>query len=209
MFKILKRKPWFYTWNFLRNNSHFIKGNVIDIGCGSAKYKPIILRLDGVKSYKGLDFFRAGIADIVADLNKRLPIENDKYDTAICISVVEHLLEPQLALDEIYRILKPSGHLLLATPWVYPFHGEPHDYFRYSRFALKYMLEKSGFELVSVQPTGGKIRVLLAIIRQWIPILGRVVSLAEKLVPRILPLKNISDEKLLDTPSNQIVALKK
>lgn len=175
MFKLFKKQPWFYNWNFLKDNYRFIRGKVIDIGCGSAKYKPMILELNGVEDYTGLDFFRNEAADIVADLNKKLPIESNKYGSALCISVLEHLLEPQVALDEIYRILKPGAHLLLAAPWIYPFHGEPHDYFRYSHFALQYMLEKSRFKIISIQPTGGKFRIFLVLFMKWLPAIRKCV----------------------------------
>lgn len=196
--------PWFYSRSFLNDNARFIKGEVIDIGCGSAKYKSLILDFPAVKNYTGLDFFRGEAADIVADLNKKLPIENNKYDSALCISVLEHLLEPQFALDEIYRILKPGGHLLLATPWIYPFHGEPHDYFRYSRFALKYMLEKSGFKIILIQPTGGKGRIFLVFFQRWFPFLGKIIRIAEKFVPA----SAADNSKLLNTPSYQVIAQK-
>ncbi|MDP2638729.1 MAG: methyltransferase domain-containing protein [Candidatus Azambacteria bacterium] len=208
MFKILKKQPWFYTWNFLRDNSQFIKGDVIDVGCGNSKYKSMILKFDNVKKYTGLDFFVSNNADIVTDLNKKLPVENAKYDSAICISVIEHLLEPQLALDEIYRVLKPGGYLLLTTPWIYPFHGEPSDCFRYSRFALKHMLEKSGFKLVSVQPTGGKFRIFLTFLNKWAPIFGKVVRFMERFIPVTPILADWVDSEFLNTPSHRVIAEK-
>ena len=161
------KEPWFYNRRFLADNLNLVRGDVIDVGCGRCKYKGLISGSSQVKSYTGVDFY-ATQADVIADLNKKFPIEDNKFDTAICISVIEHLLEPQNALSEIARILKPNGYLLLSTPWIYPYHGEPNDYFRYSGDCLKYLLEKAGFEIVSVFSSVGKIGILSVLLTRWL-----------------------------------------
>ncbi len=53
---------------------------------------------------------------LTADLNGPLPIPTASVDTVLSLAVLEHLLEPALFLNEIYRILRPGGMLLLTTP---------------------------------------------------------------------------------------------
>jgi len=48
-------------------------------------------------------------ADVVSDLNKYIKLENEIADTIISLSVMEHLCEPQMFLNESYRILKKDG----------------------------------------------------------------------------------------------------
>lgn len=200
--------PWFYSRKFLMDTPNFIRGNVVDIGCGTGKYRKFILSLPHVNSYIGIDFYKTEQAKMVADLNSNIPVADNSFDTALCISVLEHLLEPQNALNEIYRILKPGGHLLLTTPWIFPFHGEPNDYFRYSRNALEYMFQKSGFDIVSITPTGGKARIMLVFFQRWFPIFKGIFFLAERFIPH----PNFSSEKdekrFLNAPSHQVVAVK-
>jgi len=141
---------------FLEKNIPFYKGVLYDLGCGESPYKSFFL--DYVEQYVGVDW--AGSihdtdADITADLNKPLPIESEAADTVISISVMEHLCEPQMMLNEAFRILKPNGRIVLQVPWQWWIHEAPHDFFRYTPYGLKYMFEKAGFKEVEVTPQSG------------------------------------------------------
>ena len=76
------------------------------------------------------------------------------------IVTIEHLREPLQALLEMARTLKPGGRLLIAAPHEWEVHQAPHDYFRYTRFGLQYLLERSGFEVREIHPAGGYFRLL-------------------------------------------------
>lgn len=45
-----------------------------------------------------------------------LQFENDTFDCIICSEVLEHLLDPQKALNEMRRVVKPSGRIAITTP---------------------------------------------------------------------------------------------
>ena len=50
----------------------------------------------------------------------RLPFDDDRFDVATSISVIEHLREPSVYLEEVCRVLRPGGHIILVTPhWPY------------------------------------------------------------------------------------------
>ncbi len=200
------QSPWFYNKNFIRRDPTIVSGHVVDVGCGTLKYKELILGLPRVQKYFGIDFFLADGVDLVADLNAPLPLANNIFDTAVCISVIEHLTEPQVAINEIYRILKPGGHLLLATPWEFPFHHEPSDYFRYSRYALEYMLKKAGFEVVSVHATGGRLRVTTTYLQRWFPRFAKYIRFSDRFLPET---KARQGAVILDAPDHQVVAIKR
>jgi SAM-dependent methyltransferase len=155
------KKPWnwlVYKCNdqFLNKYSHLYKGTMYDLGCGARTYEPYFLQY--VPTYIGVDW-GASVhdlkAEIVADLNKPLPINNNSADTIVCLSVLEHLCEPQTLVNEAYRILKPGGAIILQVPWQWWIHEAPYDFFRYTPYALKYMFEKAGFTNVEVEPTTG------------------------------------------------------
>ena len=60
-------------------------------------------------------------------------------------SVLEHIPEPQAVINELHRVLKPGGKMLLTAPLFYQEHEQPYDYFRYTQFGWRYLLEKPGF----------------------------------------------------------------
>jgi len=152
-----------YNWlvyeigeQFLEKYNHFYKGVLYDLGCGESPYKRFFLGY--AEQYVGVDW--AGSihdthADIAADLNKLLPIESEVADTVVSLSVLEHLCEPQIMLNEAYRILKPEGRIILQVPWQWWIHEAPYDFFRYTPYGLEYMFEKAGFKEVEVMPQSG------------------------------------------------------
>jgi len=142
--------------SFLRKTSFLYKGMIYDLGCGEATYRAYLLGY--ASHYVGVDWsgsFHNTKADIIADLNKPLPIDNQVADTLISISVLEHLCEPQIFLDESFRILKPGGSMILQVPFQWWIHEAPYDFFRYTPYGLKYLLVKAGFVDVVVEPQSG------------------------------------------------------
>lgn len=134
---------------------------LLDAGSGEAQYAHHFTR----HRYTGVDLAVGDAAwdysklDAVADLTA-LPFRDSAFDAAIHIVTIEHLLEPVRALAEIGRALKPGGVLLIAAPHEWEVHQAPHDYFRYTRYGLGYLLEKAGLEVVELRPAGGYFRLL-------------------------------------------------
>jgi SAM-dependent methyltransferase len=63
--------------------------------------------------------------------------------------------EPQQFLAEAFRVLKAGGKAVLMTPMMWGEHEPPHDYYRYTRYGLRYLAEKAGFEVISIEPLTG------------------------------------------------------
>jgi SAM-dependent methyltransferase len=97
--------------------------------------------------------------DVVGDLTA-LPFRPGSFDACINIVTLEHVREPALALREIHGALNTGGRLLLIVPHEWEVHQSPHDYFRYTRHGIAYLLEKAGFDDFTVQPMGGYFRLL-------------------------------------------------
>lgn len=134
------------------------KGIFVDIGCGRQIYKKQIV--GHVKKYIGVDHPQASkkykdkeMPDVFADA-EALPFKNHYADSASMISVLEHIPHPDKALKEAYRILKKNGVFVLITVQAYPLHDAPYDFFRYTKYGLKTLMEDQGFKIVSSRPLG-------------------------------------------------------
>ncbi|MCZ6836566.1 MAG: class I SAM-dependent methyltransferase [Planctomycetota bacterium] len=128
------------------------QGRVVDLGCGNAPYKDIIL--EQADEYIGVDWENSAHdqsqVDVFADLTKEIPLESDWADTLVSFQVMEHLPEPEFFLRECMRILKPGGRLYITVPFMWRVHEAPHDYFRYTRHGLEYLLSKVQFEQIEI-----------------------------------------------------------
>lgn len=77
----------------------------------------------------------------VADITRHNPIiPSGRYDLVICISVLEHTLEPVKALAEIRRIMKDGGVLLAQAPLNFRQHGPQPDMWRFTENGWRYLL---------------------------------------------------------------------
>ena len=134
---------------------------ILDAGSGEGQYRHHFER----QRYCGVDLAVGDAAwdysgvDVLADLTA-LPFRAGAFDAAIHIVTIEHLKEPGCALAEIGRTLATGGTLLIAAPHEWEVHQAPHDYFRYTRYGLAYLLEKAGFEVREMRAAGGYFRLL-------------------------------------------------
>ena len=134
---------------------------VLDAGAGEGQYRHYFTR----QRYCGVDLAVGDRAwdysrlDVLADLTA-LPFRANSFDAAVHIVTIEHLSEPGCALQEMARTLAPGATLLIAAPHEWEVHQAPHDYFRYTRFGLAYLLEKAGFEVCEMRAAGGYFRLL-------------------------------------------------
>ena len=134
---------------------------VLDAGAGEGRFAPPFhaCRYCGVDLAVGDAAWDYGHLDAIADLTA-LPFPQAAFQAAIHIVTLEHLREPACALAEIARVLVPEGTLLLAVPHEWEVHQAPHDYYRYTRYGLVYLLEKAGFEISELRACGGYFRLL-------------------------------------------------
>ena len=132
----------------------YARGRLIDLGCGTAPFADLIA--DQVSVYHGMDLWpRSPRTVLAADIQQLAMIRDETYDTAISLEVLEHVPAPWLAVDEIYRILKPGAHFILTVPHLSRLHDVPHDYYRYTRYGIAFLLQRSGFEIVTIEEKAG------------------------------------------------------
>jgi SAM-dependent methyltransferase len=142
-------------------------GRMLDVGCGDKPYekffRPYVSEYVGIEheaTYSSTQSAgRRGRPDLVYD-GRTLPFENASFDTVMSVQVLEHTPEPQRLVDEMSRVLRAHGTLILTAPFSFRLHEEPHDYFRYSPHGLRSMLARSGLEVIELRAQGALFSVL-------------------------------------------------
>lgn len=138
------------------------RGVLVDLGCGKAPYfgiyRGLVTRSVGVDWAASLH--ASDQVDVQCDLNRTIALPDAFADTVLCTDVLEHLFEPQRAWNEIARILKPGGKAIVGVPFLYWIHEAPHDYHRYTAFALRQYAAAAGLCVESLEAAGGLSHVL-------------------------------------------------
>lgn len=144
----------------IKSSVNYAKGILLDIGCGNQPYYAIYRKK--VDKYFGLDLPTASQVmgvnlkpDIISNANFSIPVKNESIDTVLLIQVLEHLAEPEKVISETKRILREGGVLILSTRQLYPVHGIPFDFFRFTKYSLEYLLkEKNRFKVEEIKAQG-------------------------------------------------------
>src|SRR5262249_22644967 len=135
------------------------RGRLLDVGCGTKPYLDIFR--PHVSEYIGIEHeatFASTSASAQSDAHKpdaiyngdRLPYDDESFDTVLSIQVLEHTPRPQALLNEMSRVLKRDGTLILSAPFCFRLHEEPHDYFRYSPHGLRHMCALAKLEITEI-----------------------------------------------------------
>jgi SAM-dependent methyltransferase len=125
----------------------FVSGTTLDLGCGLRPYEPL-LKGPGV-AYIGMDWPVSpdkARQDVTGDAT-RLPFCGAAFDTVLATELLEHLPDPEQFLHEVARVLRPEGHLLLSVPFLEPLHEEPRDFYRFTPYSLRLLLEAHGLSI--------------------------------------------------------------
>ena len=124
---------------------------VLDAGAGRAPYRDLFAHA----GYETADFLavqgkRYAEPDYVCDLAE-IPVEDARFDHVVLTQVLEHVPDPAAVLAELRRVLKPGGTAWLTAPLFYAEHERPYDFFRYTQFGLRHLLEVAGLEVLEIE----------------------------------------------------------
>jgi ubiquinone/menaquinone biosynthesis C-methylase UbiE len=137
--------------------SHASGGRTLDLGAQNGPYAAQFPRR------VALDLHPAANIHLRGDAHA-LPFVDGAFDVVLCTEVLEHLTEPQRAIDEMFRVLKPGGELLLTTRFLFPIHDAPCDYFRFTKYGLRHLLRR--FEDVQIEEETDSVGALAVLVQR-------------------------------------------
>ncbi len=102
------------------------------------------------KKYIGADMRDGPGVDKVLNLHQ-IGLDDNSMGTVILLDTLEHVEYPYKAMDEVYRILKPGGIVILSSCMNFPIHSYPHDYWRFTPQAFSSLLQNFGHSWTGFQ----------------------------------------------------------
>lgn len=151
----------FYNKWSLEKFKKFLKGKIIEVGCGMGSFTSTlskygeVIGIDIEKNFIN-NFKKNGEARIkvgYGDIEKgEYFFKNAAFDTAVCINVLEHIKDDRKVLENLYLLLKKNGYLILLVPIHQILFGEIdkniRHYRRYEPNKLRAELERVGFTII-------------------------------------------------------------
>ncbi len=139
------------------------EGTLLDVGCGDKPYKHLFGK---ITSYQGIDFknysknktFNQNKPDIYFDTNYnktlKLPFGDNSFDNVVSFQVLEHHRNPQKMMQEIVRVCRKNGFILITMPFIWGLHEEPNDYFRFTKNGFLELIKNNKCKIVEVRKQG-------------------------------------------------------
>ena len=142
-----------YQHRFLKEAARAVQPGerVLDAGAGQAPYRKLFRHAQ----YETADFLalahsRYRVPDYICDLAS-IPVEDGRFDHVLLTQVLEHIPEPGRVLTELHRVLRPGGRLWMTAPLFYAEHQAPYDFYRYTQYGMRHLLDSAGFEVTSLE----------------------------------------------------------
>ena len=149
-----------------------MRGKVLEVGAGHrprrGSFQPPIESCD---DWLYLDINESRQPDVQATILS-LPFQNSVFDTVVCLEVLEYVSDPNVAVNELARVVSRGGCVLLSAPFIHPTDSSD-DYWRFTQHALKRLVEQAGLSVERVCHQGHRLGSVLGLlsqlIRDWQP----------------------------------------
>ena len=145
-----------------KNLPIYTKGLLLDLGCGNVPlygaYRDYVS--DSICVDWDNTMHKNPHLDISQDISQELPFENATFDTIILSDVLEHVYNPSHLFDEMKRILKENGIIIMNVPYCYQIHEQPFDYYRYTEYFYRSIIREKGLSLLLIEEIGGIVETM-------------------------------------------------
>lgn len=155
----MSQAVWYNAWIFDKF-ADFLHGDILEVGCGIGNFTNLLTRFGDVwaidvekeyviKTQKLLkEKAKIGFGDIE---NGKFFFGNQRFDTIVCLNVLEHIKDDESALDNFFRLLKKDGRLILLVPSHKFLFGEIdksiYHFRRYNKSEICRRLEEIGLKI--------------------------------------------------------------
>lgn len=126
-----------------------LHGAVIDVGGGRSAAHDAFWAPDVTRTR--VDVSATHAPDIIAN-GLQLPIRDGSVDAVVAFEVLEHVSNPGGLISEAFRVLRPGGYLCVSAPFIFPVHGDPDDFYRFTADGMRFLTQ--AFCKVAVYPYG-------------------------------------------------------
>lgn len=140
--------------------------------------------------------------DVVAD-GYQLPYCDGTVDACHCEAVLEHMEQPERAVAEMFRVLRPGGAVFAATPFLQVFHAYPNHFQNFTLEGQRRLFERAGFTVVSAGACVGPTFAMADLFLEYLRLYVRPQNLSRLLrlpLAAVLRLALHLDRRLLRSP---------
>jgi 2-polyprenyl-3-methyl-5-hydroxy-6-metoxy-1,4-benzoquinol methylase len=136
------------NWNFLNREVKALSKEalILDVGAGHGDFADIFTDLHCLS----LDIVPYAEVDLVCDLGQTIPFNEGTFDAVVLMNVLEHVYENRRLVQNIAKILKPGGKLILTVPFLLKVHQAPFDFSRYTPYYLDNLAHDSGLVVTNL-----------------------------------------------------------
>jgi SAM-dependent methyltransferase len=124
-------------------------GDVLDFGEGDKSgYRKLI----NCNSYKSINIDHSIEPTWLVKAGDSIPCANNTFDTVISLNTFEHIFDAREIIQQLYKTIKPGGAMLISTPFMFPIHAHPDDFFRPTPSWFRQTLKSCGFREIYIVP---------------------------------------------------------
>lgn len=129
----LMRRLFLQRLNLCLNLMDREAGHVLDVGCGSGILLPTLSKINGI--VVGLDLHNSlskvhhylkrnkfTTISLVQASSEHLPFKKETFDSLLCVSSLDHLIDPRMTIDELHRVSVLKGNLISGIHCANPFY---------------------------------------------------------------------------------------
>lgn len=159
----MAKAAWYNKWLF-KIFAPFLSGDILEVGCGIGNFTKLLSKYGAVRAidintnYITIARKETGLKTKIGsgDIEKGIYFFRSKqFDSIVCLNVLEHIKDEDKALDNLFKLLKPEGKLILLLPshmFLYGHIDKSIGHFRrYNKSKIKEKLLKKGFKILKLK----------------------------------------------------------
>jgi SAM-dependent methyltransferase len=138
-------------YEFVRRHRAALAGPILETGARDYGSGQDYRMLFAGERYVTTDMLADENVSVVADLTVPFAevdstFKGERFGTIICMSVLEHCVQPFAMADNLVRLLKPGGRVIVSVPFAWCFHGYPSDYWRFTHEGIRALFPRLRFD---------------------------------------------------------------